>query len=269
MYRTFYGFEDDPFKKELPCDKLFQSRDLEEFSSRMEYFKRVKGFAVAFGRPGTGKTTCIRAFTSNLNSQLFQVVYLPLSAVTVSDFYRNLSVGLGLLPKHKKVDMFHAIQDHIVNLYHQKKQTPFIILDEAQFLGSKILNELRMVFNFQMDSRNYAMVLLSAQPAFLNKLNLHIHEPLRQRTVVHYEFMGLSNEEIPQFVEKLLSNVGYEQPLFTSDAYEAIAGASSGSPRMVCTLAEKALILGAQLKTKTLDSDIIEQAYNSTMIFES
>ncbi|MGI6165683.1 MAG: AAA family ATPase [Limnochordia bacterium] len=68
------------------------------------------------------------------------------------DFNCNLCIGLGLAPKNKKVNMFHSLRDHIVNLICHKSQTPFIILDEGQFLGGAILNELRMLFNFQMDS---------------------------------------------------------------------------------------------------------------------
>ena len=100
----------------------------------MEYFKQAKGFAVVHGLPGVGKTTALRAFTATLNPQLYRVVYLPLSILTVREFYRNLAMGLGLIPMQKKVDMFHQIQDQIINFHHQKKQTPFIILDEGSSL---------------------------------------------------------------------------------------------------------------------------------------
>ncbi len=269
MYTTFYGFNSDPFRKDIPVDELFLSHDLKEFSSRMEYFKQVKGFAVAFGRPGMGKTTCIRYFTAKLNPQLFKVVYLPLSALTVNEFYRNLCIGLGLEPKFKKVDMFHALQDHIVNLAYQKKQTPFIILDEGQLLGAAILNELRMAFNFQMDSKNHAMVLIAAQPSFIQQLNLHNHEPLRQRLMVHHEFKGISDEEIDDFISTRLSHVGFDEPLFTTDALEAMAETTSGSPRMISILAEKSLMLGAQKKLRKLDAKVVQDAYASMQIFES
>lgn len=268
-YQAFYGLTGNPFRKDIPVNELYVSKDFKQFSSRMEYFKRAKGFALAFGRSGMGKTTCIRAYTAKLNPQLFKVVYLPLSIVTVMEFYRSLAIGLGLSPKQKKVDMFHQIQSHIINLHLQKKQTPFIILDEGQFLDSAILNELRMIFNHEMDSKNHAMVLLCAQPSFINKLNLHVHEPLRQRTVVHHQFIGLEPDEVNDFVTKLLENVGLKEPLFSEDAINALAEASSGSPRLICTLAEKSLLIGAQKQLHQLDSEIIQDAYNSTFIYES
>lgn len=268
MYKAFYGLTANPFAKDWPVDQLFVSQDYKQFAARMEYFKNVKGFAVAYGRPGLGKTTCLRSFTARLNPQLFKVVYLALSAVTVLEFYRNLSFGLGLLPKQKKVDMFHQVQDHIVNLHHQKNQTPLIIIDEAQFLGSAILNELRMLFNFQMDSKNHAMVLLCGQPAFLHQLNLHIHEPLRQRIMVHHEFKGLQPDEVGDFLTTLLTRCGAGEPIFTPDAITAMANASHGSPRILGSLAEKALLLGVQEKVRSLDAAFIHAAYEATMIYE-
>lgn len=267
MYKSFYGLTCHPFAKDLPVERLFASQDLKQFAGRMEYFKTVKGFAVAYGRPGMGKTTCIRAFVAKLNPQLFKVVYLPLASLTVMEFYRNLCIGLGLLPKPKKVDMFHQLQEHLIHLHLQKNQIPFFILDEGQFLGGAVPAELRMLFNFQMDSQNHAMVLLCGQPAFVNQLNLHIHEPLRQRVVVHHEFKGLLLQEVGDFLSTLLAGSGCTEPLFTPDAVEAMANASGGSPRLIAALAEKSLLIGAQKKLRSLDAQIVQAAYDSTMIY--
>lgn len=137
MYRTFYGMTADPFRKDIPVHQLFESEDLKAFLGRMEYFKQTKGLAVAYGRPGMGKTTAVRAFVEKLNPQLFTAVYQPLSTLTVMESYRSLCRGLGLMPSFKKVDMFHQIQDGMQTLARQKKHTPVVILDEAQFLKCK------------------------------------------------------------------------------------------------------------------------------------
>ncbi|MBO8129869.1 MAG: AAA family ATPase, partial [Peptococcaceae bacterium] len=255
MYKAFYGLTGNPFAKDLAVQDLFVSQDYKQFAARMEYFKTVKGLAVAYGRPGMGKTTCIRAYTARLNPQLFKVVYLTLSVVTVMEFYRNLCFGLGLVPRFKKVDMFHEIQNHLVTIHHQKNQTPFLIFDECQFLGSAILNELRMLFNFQMDSQNHAMVLLCGQPSFINQLNLHIHEPLRQRIVTHHQFKGLQPQEVGDFLTTLLAKFGFTEPLFTPDAIKAMTNAAQGNIRTLCSLAEKSLLIGAQRGLRSLDAN--------------
>ena len=259
MYKAFYSLKCDPFDKGIDVSRLYQSRDFGEFSSRMEYFKRTKGFALALGQPGSGKTTSARAFTSRLNPHLYRIVYLPLTSLTVIDFYRHLAVGFGLVPRYRKVDLFHQIQEFILNCHHQKNTTPLVVIDEAQFLPHEVLHDLRMLFNFHMDSANYAMVLLLAQPHFVAHLNLHIHEALRQRLIVHYEFTGLSKSEAAEYISSLLSSAGAKAPIFTEEALEAIASVSGGLPRRINLIAEKALIFGASSRMQAIGSEVIQR----------
>jgi type II secretory pathway predicted ATPase ExeA len=197
----------NPFAKDIQAEHVYVSRDYQQFSSRMEYFKQVKGFALVYGEPGSGKTTSLRSFTAKLNPQLFKVVYLPLSSVTVMDFYRHLAVGLGLQPRFRKVDIFHQVQEFVVNAHYQKNMTTFIIIDEAQFMANAILNDLRLLFNFQMDSKNYAMVLLVGQLPVLSQLSLQINEALRQRIAISYGFKGLAKDEINLYLTSLLRDI--------------------------------------------------------------
>lgn len=257
-FKSFYGMTCNPFDKGIQVEHIYESDDCRQFFSRMEYFKTSRGFAIVYGEPGSGKTTSIRAFTAKLNPQLFRVVYLPLSSVTVIDFYRHLATGLGLEPRFRKVDMFHQVQDCIANAYHQKNVTTFVIIDEAQFLQHAILNDLRLLFNFQMDSRNYAMVLLAGQSAFLHQLALQINEPLRQRITINYGFKGLSKIETGCYLTSLLKVAGVAEPLFTPDAVEAIAAFSNGLPRKINSLAEKSLLVGYQRKVRAIDSEIVQ-----------
>lgn len=108
MCRAFYGLKYDPFDKGFEISRLYVSGDFKDFSLRTEYFRRVKGFALALGQPDCGKTTIARAFVSRLNPQLYRIVYLPLASLTVVDFYRHLAVGFGLVPRYRKVDLFHS-----------------------------------------------------------------------------------------------------------------------------------------------------------------
>ncbi len=259
-FRAFYGMTFNPFDKDIPAEKVYESGDSRQFFSRMEYFKGARGFALVYGEPGSGKTTSIRVFTTKLNPQLFRVVYLPLSSVSVNEFYRHLAVGLGLVPAFRRVDIFHQIQECVANAYLQKGVTTFVILDEAQFLHHTILNDLRLLFNFCMDSKHYAMVLLAGQPAFVHQLSLQINEPLRQRIVISYGFKGLLRDEVGDYLTTLLKTAGVAEPLFTEDAVEAIASFTNGLPRKIGALAEKSLLLGCQQKLRSINAEIIQAA---------
>jgi general secretion pathway protein A len=269
MYKTYFGMTCNPFRKDIPVRQLFQGEDLKAFLARMEYLKQTKGVAVLFGRPGMGKTTALRAFTAELNSQLFSIVYQQLTTTTVTEFYRGLCHLFGLEPPSKKVDLFRLIQNHIQALGTQKKQTPVLIFDEAQFLSQAVLNELRMLFSFHMDSKDYAIVILCGQNHFISQLNLHGNEPLRQRIQVHYEFTGLTDVEVPLYVQSLLKHAGVEDPVFKPEAMNALTNLCGGSPRILNHLVERALILAFQHKTREIDAQLIQQAHQATAIFAS
>lgn len=111
------------------------------------------------------------------------------------------------------------------------------------------------------------MVLLCGQSTFLNILNLHIHEPLKERIAVHHEFTGFKPEEVGEFLAAQLTYCGLTEALFTPGAVQAITGIAHGSPRTVCFPTEKSLLIGAQRKLKALGADVIRDAYEATVIF--
>ena len=87
-----------------------------------------------------------------------------MSSTTVIDFYRQLCFGLGIIPAFRKSDMFKQIQECIINFVKNKKIKVIICLDEAQYLKTDILNDLKILMNFEMDSKNYFTLILSGQP---------------------------------------------------------------------------------------------------------
>ena len=86
--------------------------------------------------------------------------------------------GLGNEPAFKKPDNFRIIQEEITRLSLEKRKTPIIIIDEANYINNTILNDLKILFNFEIDSRDRAAILLAELPKLNSTLQLQIHEPL-------------------------------------------------------------------------------------------
>lgn len=82
--------------------------------------------------------------------------------------------------------------------------TPVIIIDEANYISGFVLNDLKLLFNFEMDSRDRAVILLAGLPQLNNTLRLGIHEPLRQRIIMNYDLEGLSREEGRDYIQAKL-----------------------------------------------------------------
>ena len=257
MFKAFYGLSKDPFPKDVEIKNYFPSKDFKEALNRLEFLKKTKGFGLISGEPGAGKSFLMRSFTDSLNSNLYKSVYIPISTLTVMDFYRALCNGLEITPDHKKVNMFKQIQEAIYTYHNSKNITPVIIVDEAQFLKNSLLNDLRLIFNFDMDSKDYAILILCGQIPFITQLNRQPHEALRQRIIVNYCLKGLTRDETKEYIESRLEIAGCSEPIFEDDAYEILFSSTNGYIRPLNSLAKMSLISAANEKQKNIDGETV------------
>jgi len=259
MFRQFFGLKYNPFGKEIDISNVYESEDIKELNSRFKYIQIIRGMFLLIGEPGMGKSTALRKFSTELNPGLYKSCYFSLSTVTVMDFYRGLLMSLGEVPSHKKVTMFHQIQQAIMSLYYNQKITPVIMLDEVQMLSNSILEELRLLFNFKMDSENPFILILSGQSQIRNKLQLAVNAPLKQRIGVKYVMQGLKPEELSDYIGTRLKAAGLSENVFTQTAVEAIYSASKGVPRLVNSLATASLMYACSIKQKYIDEEVVYQ----------
>ncbi len=262
-YTARYGLEFNPFLKNSK-EILVDTKEHRETLFRLDYLAKTKGFGLLTGSPGRGKTTAIRAWTNSLNPSLYKVVYSSFSTLTVNDFYRNLVVELGAQPAFRKPDNFRTIQEEISRFALEKRKTPVIIIDEANYINTAILNDLKIVFNHEMDSRDRAAILLAGLPSLNSTLRLGIHEPFRQRIVMNYDMGGLTKEEGRSYIADKLKGAGSTQPIFEENAVEAILNAADGIPRIINKFCNQSLLIGESHKVSSITTDIVMQAINDT-----
>ncbi|MEN3004608.1 ExeA family protein [Dehalobacterium formicoaceticum] len=263
VYTARYGLEFNPFLKNSK-EILVSTKEHKEVTFRLDYLAKTKGFGILTGGAGRGKTTAIRSWASSLNPSLYKVIYSSLSTLTVNDFYRNLAEELGAQPSFRKPDNFRVIQDEISRLALEKKKTPVIIIDEANYINNAILNDLKIMFNFEMDSRDRAAVLLAGLPQLNSTLRLGIHEPLRQRIVMNYNLDGLTKEEGRLYISEKMKGAGCNQPIFEENAIEAILNAADGTPRIINKLCNASLLVGDSNQINLIDAGIVMQAINDS-----
>ena len=260
MFTQFFNLKFNPFTKEIPVDKLFLSKNLEELTSRLIYLQKARGIGLIVGEAGTGKTTGLRRYTQGLIPALFKFFNFPLATVTVHEFYRGLAVELGEEPRHKKVDLFRQIQSAICSMYYERRVTPIIILDEIHMASNRLLEDLRLIFNFNMDSENPFILVLAGQPLIRSKLTLNVNNPLRQRIVVKHVMNSIQKDELGEYLQTRLAFGGTREELFTQPSIEAIFGATSGVPRLVNSLATNCLLYACQKRQHQIDEETVYQA---------
>lgn len=262
MYRAYWGMECNPFDKEIPEKQFYKNNDFNEMTKRLEYLKNVKGIGLFTGLPGTGRTACCRAFVNGLNPSLYKVAYLPMTTISAGEFCSDLAKGLWLEPHYRKIDNFRNIQERIRGLYREQKTTLVVVVDEAQYLSRAILADLKLLMNFEMDSRNYAVLVLAGQPTLNNTLSMQIHEALRQRIVVNYQMQGLTVQEVADYAKDRMKLCGVRREIFEPAALEAASGCCGGSIRRLGTLLHRALIIGCEQKRDTAGTETIMDAAN-------
>ncbi len=259
--RMFYGLTHNPFEKNSK-DVTVETIDTKEMQGRLKYLCEVKGIGVFTGNPGAGKTYNLRIFTSSLSPSLYQVVYMPMSTLTTMQFYRYLADSLGLEVKHSKVENFINIQSYIKRMNNEKRITPVIIIDEAQYLKSEILNDLKILMNFDMDSVNHCVIILAGLPALSNTLRYASYEAIRQRITIQYQIVGIEADEVKNYIIKKLESAGLNVPIFTEDAYISVANSCQGSIRKLNNIVTQCLIIGANKKCRDINNEIVMNAVN-------
>lgn len=262
MFKHFYGMSFNPFEKGLKEKDAYISKDLKEMIARLDYLNETRGIGLFTSAPGSGKTFALRCFAKKVNPNLTKVIYLCLSTITTSEFYRQLCVSLGLEPSSRKSDMFKNIKDYMESMSNDKRLHYMLVWDEAQYLNSDILKDLKMLLNFSMDSKDCFSVALIGQPILNNILEKQVHEALKQRVVINYDFEGFSEDEAKEYIHSRLSLAGAASTIIDSNAVHAAYGSCGGSIRRLNMLLTKALIVGAQHEKASIDTDIIMAAAN-------
>jgi len=264
MSLSFYGLSFNPFNKQMVQEKdRFLSHDLKQMSQGLDYLKDARGIGVFTARPGMGKSFGLRCFAKNLNPNLYHMEYICLSTISVMEFYRQFCSVLGVDSKGGKPGMFKSIQEQLYYLYKEKRQPLLLAVDEAQYLSTGILNDIKMLMNQGYDSLNCFTLILCGEPHLNNTLKRPVHEALRQRITAHYNFSGLSDCEVAQYVLHKLSCAGGSGTILDNAALSALHSHSQGNPRLIDNLMTDALAFGAQMDKTTIDADVILAAVSN------
>lgn len=262
MSINYYGMSFNPFDKDIDTKDAFITNDINEMNGRLDYIKNNHGIAVFTASAGQGKTFSLRCFSDKLNPNITKFAYICLSTVTTTEFYIQLCAQLGLDVRYKKSIMFKNIQEHLANLSMNKKIHQIICFDEAQYLSSDILRDLKMLTNFSMDSKSCFSLILLGQPVLNNILMRQPHEALKQRIIINYNFGGIEESETIEYIKNRIELAGASSSIIDENAMLSAYSSASGSIRKLNLIMTKALMIGAQHNKNTIDTDVILAAVN-------
>lgn len=257
MFLEYYRFKENPFSM-LPDPAFLYLGQKHGLALAMLQYALMNNAIVTVltGDIGAGKTTLIR----HLLNQVDQDVNVGLLSNTHSEFgelmqWVNLSFGLPYENK-SKVALYDAFVEFLISCYAKGQRTALIV-DEAQNLDLKALEEFRLLSNVNVDKNQVLQLILVGQPELYRKLRRPELEQFIQRVSVSYHLKPLGPEETDKYISYRLSIAHGDPELFEARAKRLIHRQSGGVPRVINVLCETALVYGFADRRKTIDHDLV------------
>jgi putative secretion ATPase (PEP-CTERM system associated) len=246
MYESFYGLTSKPFQLNPDPTFYFGSKQHRRATAYLEYgLHQNEGFIVVTGEIGAGKTTIVRGLLNKLDSAKVVAAQLVSTQLDAEDTLRMVAAAFGVRSKSlDKSDVLLALEAFLVDVTRQGKRC-LLIVDEAQNLTPRAVEELRMLSNFQFETHALLQSFLIGQPEFRSIMQSPHMQQLRQRVIAACHIGPMDQGETQAYIEHRLKCAGSTSgPLFDAKAYEAIFKASGGIPRRINSHCDRLLLSG-------------------------
>ena len=246
MYESFYGLSAKPFKLIPDPGFYFGSKQHSRARAYLEYgVSRNEGFIVITGEIGAGKTTVLRSLIESLDGSNVVVGQLVTTQVDDQDVLRMVGAAFGVPVKDmSKALLLSNIEAFLITQATQGKRC-LLVVDEAQNLSPRAVEELRMLSNFQLGNESLLQSFLVGQPEFRLILQQPDMEQFRQRVAATCHIGPLDESDVQAYVQHRLQAAGAAgKPSFDDDAYAELHRASGGVPRRINGLMDRLLLSG-------------------------
>lgn len=246
MYESFYGLNNKPFQLNPDPSFYFGSKQHRRAKAYLEYgLLRNEGFIVITGEIGAGKTTIVRGLLESMDPNTVTAANLVSTQLDAEDTLRMVGAAFGVRVKDvSKADLLMALEAFLVTQVSEGKRS-LLIVDEAQNLTPRAVEELRMLSNFQFGKQALLQTFLVGQPEFREILQHPNMQQLRQRVTATCHIGPLDVEETQGYIEHRLKCAGSTgKPEFGAGTFEAIFKATGGIPRRINSVCDRLLLLG-------------------------
>ncbi|HLL11825.1 MAG TPA: XrtA/PEP-CTERM system-associated ATPase [Rubrivivax sp.] len=246
MYEAFYGLKSKPFQLNPDPSFYFASKQHRRAKAYLEYgVSRNEGFIVITGEIGAGKTMVLRSLIEGLHGSNVVTGHLVTTQLGAEDTLRMVGAAFGFRVKDvPKSELLITLEAFLISQTSKGKRC-LLIVDEAQNLTPRAVEELRMLSNFQFGNQALLQSFLVGQPEFREILQQPEMEQFRQRVAATCHIGPLDADETRAYIEHRLACAGAkDKPTFQDGCFEAIHKASGGIPRRVNAVCDRLLLAG-------------------------
>lgn len=270
MYAEFYGLKELPFALTPDPRFIYFTPSHTEVMANLHYgIESGKGLVVVTGEVGTGKTTILRWMMQRLDRTVL-VAYIFNPRLSVPEFYQHVATLLDVQKWETKSELLMELGRGLESRHSRGLRT-VLIIDEAQGLSPHVLEEIRLLSNFESDTAKQLQIVLTGQPELREVLNNPDLRQLKQRVALRCVIKPLPNiEETDRYITSRLLVAGAERTdIFSSSAIDFIFRCSEGIPRNINNLCDNALLAGYAAGEPNIGRAVIEEVAETFDMFPS
>jgi general secretion pathway protein A len=263
MYKDFFGLKGSPF--ELSPDPSFMvasDRTKEALTAISSAVGQRKGFVVMTGEVGTGKTLVLRCLFELWEREQIPFAYFIGPRLSATDFLSYINFELGIkVSEPTKGNLLRALYGFLLAQF-EKGLTTVLIVDEAHQVSRSVLEEIRLLTNFETAQQKLVQIVLVGQPELEKKLDSVELRSLKQRIAIRCKLEPLRPEEIRNYVERRLELAGANleaSTIFPVETVKAIYRYSQGIPRLINNICDQALIAACASEVRIIPAEIIDE----------
>ncbi len=262
MFRNHFGIKENPFSNTPDPSYLFMSKQHLEALAHLTYGVRGgSGFVLLTGEVGTGKTTVCRCLIERLpdDVDLALCVNPPNSEAellaTICD-----EMGIGRASESGGVkELMDALNGYLLGV-HAKGRRTVLIVDEAQNLAPRLLEQIRLLTNLETTTTKLLQIILIGQPELRDLLDRNEMRQLTQRITARYHLEPLTGPESRNYILHRMRVAGLARNVFESAALDEISILSKGIPRLINSICERCLLGAYANGTHSIDVGIARVA---------
>jgi type II secretory pathway predicted ATPase ExeA len=252
MILDHFGFTRYPFVNSTSPEALYRSQAFQEASKRLEFLLSLQeGIGVLTAEPGVGKSTLLKHFFSDTQSEHYVVLNYAFTTLSAHGLMTSLIRRAGLRPMRFKCEMVLELTEW----FSSSSRIPVLVLDEAQGLPDATLEDLRL-----LTSSGSLILILSGQLPLRDRLSQPANYSLDQRIVVSYAMPPLSRLETGEYISLRLKAAGLQEEIIDEKALDLIFEYTQGVARKINRLATSAMIEAATRKKKFVDERMVQNA---------
>jgi putative secretion ATPase (PEP-CTERM system associated) len=261
VYEAFYHLRAKPFSLNPDPRFFYGSKGHKRAMAYLEYGLSLReGFIVITGEVGAGKTMLVRNLFKKLEHEDVVAAQIVSTQLDADDMLRSVASAFGLEQEGlNKASLLKKLESYLLSIVRQGKRA-LLVVDEAQNLSPRAVEELRMLSNFAHANEPLLQSFLLGQPEFRITLQSEELQQLKQRVIASYHLAAMDAAETRAYIQHRLDLVGWQgDPTITDEAYKLVHEFTGGIPRKINTLCDRLMLLGYLSEKHTFDRAEVQE----------